>query len=114
MPRIVTKDEMNDECLVVSLGDIEWAQIKAAAALVPDSASFIRSVINQINDRCNPTDVDVHEVIEFVLSARGVSYRPVAAPPRGRITFHDAQSRSNKNQSYGYSRRRRHTFRASR
>ena len=91
MARIVSINEW-EETQVLTVDDIQWAQIRAAAALVPDLALFIRSVINMIYARCAPTAVDVQEIIEFVLSARGVSYR-ARGGAGARIHFNNTRPR---------------------
>jgi hypothetical protein len=76
MPKLVNADPSGPS-QVISLDDLQMAQLRDAASLLPVEArdNFLRSVANRVNGCCDPSDADIHEAIEFVISARRISYR---------------------------------------
>jgi hypothetical protein len=57
----------------LSLTDAQLQMLTRAATLVADRGSFLRSIGNRLAHMSNPTDFEVQDAVNFVLSARGVA-----------------------------------------
>jgi hypothetical protein len=57
------------------LSDSQMDKVTQAAGLLPPPQRdhFLRSIANRLDDAAHPTDSDISDAIDFVLSCRGVA-----------------------------------------